>query len=83
MFDCPEQSQTSPASTSLSSMVLPCVWTLSVCGPPGPMASKVTHHSPVWPAVAVFAWPSSVTVTFSPLSAQPHTGMGRWDWRTM
>ena len=73
MFDCPEQNQTSPTSTSFSSTVFlpftvnfaPVLFAFS--------AGSATVHLPPAAVVSAFCPPNS-TVTFSPSSAQPQTG---------
>ena len=72
MFDWPEQSQTSPTSTS-SKVIVFLPLTVSVCGPPAGSGSSVTDHLPSSSALAVLVWPAIVTVTSSPGSAQPQT----------
>ena len=73
MFDCPEQTQTSPMSTSVKVTVfLPR--TVSVCGPPySRTGSSCTCQEPSAAATTDFDWPAKATVTSSPGSALPHT----------
>ena len=73
MFDWPAHTQTSPMRTSLNvSVFFP--FTVSVCGPPySCTGSRNRCQAPSAPAVAVFVWPPSVTVTISPASAFPQT----------
>ena len=47
------------------------------------IGSRFTRQAPFASAVAVFACPANVTVTFSPASAVPHTATGRLRWKTM
>ena len=77
MFDCPEQSQTSPTSTSLNvTAVLPPETTSGVpaCFGSAFIAGSLTSHLPESSAVAEASWPRNLTVTFSPGSAVPQTG---------
>ena len=72
MFDWPEQTQTSPTSTS-SKVTVFFPLTVIVCGPPAGSGSSVTDHLPSSPAFAVFDWSAMLTVTSSPGSALPQT----------
>ena len=74
MFDCPEQIQTSPTSTSLNVTVFfPFTVTVTGVALPGNGVSS-TRHFPLSSAWAcVFSEPT-VTVTASPGSAVPQTG---------
>ncbi len=83
MFDCPEQSQTSPMSTSSrTTWLLPLM--VSLNGPPAGSAGSLAIHLPSAPGVAVTAGLSpNCTLTGSPGSAQPHTGMAMSRCSTM
>ncbi len=83
ILDCPEQSQTSPISTSLISILFE-PRAVSVCGPPAGIDSRATFQRPSALAVAVAVDPPDrATVTFSPGLAQPQMGMGFSRCRTM
>src|ERR1043165_4659817 len=73
MFDWPLATHTSPTSTSLlSTEFLP--ETLSAAGFASAfMLDRFTFHTPPLATVETF-FPLNSTVTFSPSSAQPHTG---------
>ena len=83
MFDWPAASQTSPTSTSLIAILfLP--WIVSTLGSEeASSGSRVTIHFLSAPGVAFLTWPPNSTVTSSPESAQPHTGVGTPRWRTI
>jgi hypothetical protein len=74
MLDWPEQIQTSPTRTSLYvSVFFPAIVMVSGVVPAF-SGSSVTSHLPSAPAVALPVSPPTVTVTFSPAPAVPHTG---------
>ena len=75
MFDCPEQSQTSPIMTSSSRSVLEPM-TFNTNGPPAFMAGKTACHSPRSFATAEALPEPTCTLIFSLGSAQPQTVMG-------
>ena len=79
MFDCPEQIQTSPTTTSASRTgsgeaddvtVITRGWVLATKG------SRSTRHRPWSPACVCLSWPANDTATVAPGSAVPHTGTG-------
>ena len=83
MFDCPEQIQTSPISTSSNEIVL-LPLTVSVWGPPySVIGSSRTSQAPSAAVAVVFAWPAIDTVTSSPGSALPQTRFAMPCWSTM
>src|SRR4051812_38400914 len=82
MFDWPEPTQTSPTSTLCTvTVVLPA--TVISYGPPALSGPKRTAHRPSAPVVVDSLAPATVTVTFSPGSAQPHTRAFAPCWSTM
>ena len=77
MFDCPEQRNTSPTSTSCTDCAtpdLPCA--VNTKGPPALNAGNVTLHRPEASARALALTAASETVMSSPPAACPHTSMG-------
>src|SRR5436309_3514650 len=70
IFDCPEQIQTSPTRTFLSSiLLLPLI--VNSNGPPASPEGIAATQRPSSPAWAEAVLPRNETVTFSPLSASP------------
>jgi hypothetical protein len=81
MLDWPLAIHTSPTRTFLSVIVfLPT--TRSSSGPPAFNFLRRTIHCPFFAVVEAF-WPRNSTVTFSPSSAQPHTGTAPARCRTI
>src|SRR5690349_3434862 len=79
MFDWPEQTQTSPTNTSVSSMLLPSPFadTLSVRDSvDAGKESSVSFHAPFSSTFIVLCCPAKSTVTSSPALAQPQTRTG-------
>ena len=77
MLDCPEQSHTSPANTSLyNKVVFPSV-TVKVYGPPADRGANVTCQCPSLPARAVFFCPAMLTFTLASALAIPLICKGR------
>src|SRR5215217_2640136 len=83
MLDCPEPSQTSPTRTSSSSRVLLPLMVIFCALALASNLGRVTFHLPSSSALAVAALPPKLTVTDSPLSAQPQTTSGLSRWTTM
>ena len=82
MFDWPEQNHTSPTTTSLNStLFLPLTVNFAPVLVPF-RGVNATDHLPPFAVVSAFC-PANSTVTFSPSSAQPHTGTFWSRWRTM
>ena len=79
MFDCPMPSHTSPTSTSENVVPQTTSWRPT---DEYAIGSSVTRHLPSAPAFAVFVCPANLTTTFSPGSAMPHTGTGRFACNT-
>ena len=83
IFDCPEQSQTSPTTTLVNVRVFsPLTTRLS----PTELALSVgsrTSHLPSAPAVVSALRLPKETVIFSPAFAKPQTGTGMPCWSTM
>ena len=75
IFDCPEQSHTSPINISFSLMSLIRIR----YGPPAFIDGSVTLQCPLLSAVAAYFFFMNVTLTLSPASAVPHilTGCSR------
>src|ERR1051325_9330378 len=82
MFDCPEQTQTSPTSTFVSAMVLDSAFddTLNVRdSAEAGMASNSSFHAPFALAFVVLRCPAKSTANSSPAADQPEirTGISR------
>ena len=76
MLDCPEQSQTSPMSTSRTVTVLaPEAVSSDGTGEAG-SALRVTRHLPSARVITVAFWRRNTTSTFSAAAASPHTTIG-------
>src|ERR1017187_1681236 len=74
MFDCPEQSHTSPTSTSLitaDSCVVEFVTDKTRGSDEARMDLNSTNHFPSVPVIAVRLCPANVTVTFDSGALQP------------
>ena len=87
MFDCPEQSHTSPTSTSRSCCAAPLrVRTVRSNGPPAGSAGSSTCQAPSAPARASTSRPANVARTISFGGARPQRAIGRsrcntaWSW---
>ena len=77
MLDCPEQSQTSPTSTSVNTTVSAPADTVKRWASAEVFSgSRSTRHCPEASAVAVFFCPANSTVTTAFGSAIPQTGTG-------
>lgn len=77
MFDCPEQSHTSPTSTSgLRTTVVPSTSCTSSSKRPSPqsLVSSVTCQRPESDAVASRVCPAKLTRTVAPAFALPQMG---------
>src|SRR5437016_1276649 len=74
MFDWPEQTQTSPTSTSSTSTRFLAPFTISLYGPPAACVGNTVDHLPSARDLVVAVAPLSSTVISSPGLAQPHTG---------
>ena len=84
MFDCPEQSQTSPTSTSaISAWASPAVRRRAAGLASAGIASSASAHVPSPPTVAAAVRSPSVTLTFSPASPVPQTVSGQSRCTTM
>jgi hypothetical protein len=70
MFDCPEQTQTSPIITLLRVMVFFPAMVMSK-GPPHFIGCSFTHQLPAASATDETFWPQNDTPTFSCGSAHP------------
>jgi hypothetical protein len=73
MFDWPEQTQTSPTSTSRTVMVFSPATVIS-SGPPADSGSSDTRQRPLASAVVEALRPPISTLTCSPGAAVPQTG---------
>src|SRR5579871_1627973 len=82
MFDCPEQTQTSPTKT-LTNATTFFPDTISWKGPPALSGSSLIIHFPSLPALTVLVCSSNVTVIFSPAFAHPQIGIGIFLCNTM
>ena len=84
MFDCPEQYQTSPTSTSLNVIVFDLPETVISIGVELVLSpSRLTSHFPRASAVAFPVIEPVFTVTVSPGSAQPQIGVFACRCRTI
>lgn len=81
MLDCPEQSQTSPTSTSRTVTVLRPVNVRVRPAADAASGARSTRKRPSLATVSTFC-PANSTVTFSPSEAVPHTGSITSRWST-
>ena len=83
MFDCPAHIQFSPTSTSFTVIVFSPATAIVTASPVAATGSSVTRHFPSASAAVSADRSASVTTTFSPGAAFPHTGTGRSCCTTM